>query len=65
MLHEELEAMNKINTELAKRGLKSRLSYLYVSGFREGYVTEWGFEKNIVEEAARANTLVSELIREL
>lgn len=65
MFREELEAMNKINTELAKRGLKSRLSYLFISGFREGYVTEWGFEKNVVEEAAQANTLVSELVRKL
>jgi len=65
MSYEELQAMNKINDELAMQGLKSRLSYLHISGIREGYVTEWGFEKNIKEEAAKANVLVSELVREL
>lgn len=65
MTYEDLQVFNDINDKLSKRGLKSRLSYLYVSGFHQGIVTEWGFEKKIKEEAAEANILVSEEIEKI
>lgn len=58
MTYEDLQVFNDINKKLAERGLKSRLSYLYLSGFHRGMVTEWAFEKDIKEEAAEANILV-------
>lgn len=65
MTYEDLSVLNTINDKLAKKGFKSRLSYLYVSDFHNGIVTEWEFEKNIKEEAVKANILVSEEIRKL
>ncbi len=65
MTYEDLQVFNDINEKLAKRGLKSRLAYLYVSGFHGGMVSEWGFERNIKEEATEANILVSEEIRKI
>jgi hypothetical protein len=65
MTYEETLILKKINKKLAERGLKSRLSYVFVSGIREGYVTEWGFDKIIKEEAAEANILVSDEMRNL
>jgi len=60
MMAEELQLLNKINQKLETMGMRSRLEYLYVSGIREGAVTEWGFKEQIKEEAAAANILVSE-----
>lgn len=65
MTYEDLQLFNNINAKLAKRGLRSRLSYLYVSGFHNSIVTEWGFEENIKEEAAEANILVSEEVEKI
>lgn len=65
MTYEEILILKKINKKLAEKGLKSRLSYVFVSGIHEGYVTEWGFEKTIKEEAAEANILVSDELRSL
>ncbi|NOJ27185.1 MAG: hypothetical protein DA330_04150 [Nitrososphaera sp.] len=65
MTYEDLQVLNDINDKLSKKGLKSKLSYLYISGFHRGIVTEWGFEQNIKEEAAQANILVSEELRKL
>jgi hypothetical protein len=65
MTYEDLQILNDINDKLAKRGLKSRLSYLFVSGFHNGIVTEWGFKENIKEEAVEANILVSEEIEKI
>ncbi|HEX9677431.1 hypothetical protein [Nitrososphaera sp.] len=62
MMAEELQCMAELNKKLSEAGLKSKLSYLYVSGIREGIVTEWGFEEEIIEAAA-ANILVSEQVR--
>lgn len=65
MTDEELLILKKINKKLARKRLKSRLSYVFVSGIRGGYVTEWGFEDLIKEEAAEANILVSEELRNM
>jgi hypothetical protein len=62
---EEKRLMNRINQKLTKAGLKSRLSYLCVSGISEGFVTDWQFEEIISTEQAAASIIVSEAIREL
>jgi hypothetical protein len=65
MTFEDLQVLNDINEKLAKKGLKSRLSYIYMSGFHEGIVTEWAFESNIKREAVEANILISQEIERI
>lgn len=64
MMSEELQLLNKINQKLKSLGMKSRLQFIFVGGLTEGIVTEWGFQKDIKEESAAANTLISEEVRD-
>ena len=59
MTYEDRQVQNDINEKLPKSGMSSRLSYLYVSSFHIGIKTEWGFEKNLKNEAVRARALVT------
>ena len=59
MTYEDRQVQNDINEKLAKAGMDSRLSYLYVSNFHIGIKSEWGFEKTIKKEIAKAQALIS------
>jgi hypothetical protein len=65
MMFEELQLLQKINKLFMNAGFRSRLAYIFVSGFREGFATEWGFVEPIKEEAVAVNIMVSEEVRKL
>lgn len=60
MTYEDRQVLNGINEKLSKSGFESQLSYLYVSSFHIGIATEWGFQRQIRKEAAKARALVAE-----